>query len=251
MNDQLPGPGGKKPEDVWNKVLRAALAIPGSKVDREAFLRRALSKHVPDEVWQCAIEETPHAAGISQETIRKIAASAIKWHRAGVSSVSFAAGLPGGWWVAGTMPADLSQFFWHVIVVAQKLAYLYGWPELSSEDGELDDETLLLLTLLIGVMLGAESAGKAISKLAERLATQVAGRLPKKALTKWGIYRLAREVAKWLGIKLTKDSFSRALAKMVPVLGGIISGTVTWVAFTTMTNRLARHLESLPLAGGE
>jgi hypothetical protein len=165
-----------------------------------------------------------------------------------VSSVSFATGLPGGWWVAGTVPADLTQFFWHTLVILQKLAYLYGWPELLSEEGELDDETLLILTVFIGVMFGAESAGKILSDLAERVAAQVLKRLPRETLTKWGLYRLAREVAKWIGIKLTKESFARVLSKLVPILGGLISGTITWIAFTLMTNRLAIHLESLPLA---
>ena len=32
------------------------------------------------------------------------------------------------------------------------------------------------------------------------------------------------------------------------MLGGIISGTVTWISFSLMTSRLAAHLESLPLA---
>ena len=39
--------------------------------------------------------------------------------------------------MAATIPADLAQDFWHAIVLSQKLAYLYGWPDLL-EDGELD-----------------------------------------------------------------------------------------------------------------
>lgn len=149
------------------------------------------------------------------------------------------------------MPADLTQFFWHVLVVAQKLAYLYGWPDLSGDDGELDDETLLILTLFIGVMFGAEAANKVLGELAKQLAGQVLKRLPRQALTKWGLYLLAKDVAKWIGIKLTKQSFARYVSKMVPILGGIISGTVTWVAFSAMTNRFAAHLEFLPLAGDD
>jgi hypothetical protein len=132
----------------------------------------------------------------------------------------------------------------------QKLAYLYGWPELFSEDSELelDDETLLILTVFVGAMLGAESAAKVLGDIAERSATQVLKRLPRETLTKLGLNRLAREVAKSIGIKLTEDSFARYLSRIVPILGGIISGTVTWISFSLMTSRLAAHLESLPLA---
>ena len=247
-NDKLPPGRGR--EDVWNSVLRTALALPGVKVDRKAFLRRALSKHVTEKVLQSAIDTSPAKAGVSKNTLRRIATASIKWHRAGVSSVSFASGLPGGWWIAGTVPVDLTQFFWHVLVILQKLAYLYGWPELFSEDSELelDDETLLILTVFIGIMLGAESAAKVLGDIAERAAAQVLKRIPSETLTKWGLYRLAREVAKRIEIKLTEDSFARYLSKIVPILGGIISGTVTWISFSLMTSRLAAHLESLPLA---
>jgi hypothetical protein len=241
---------GRGPEDVWNSVLRTALLLPGAKVDRKAFLRRALSKHVTEEVLQSAIDTSPAEAGVSENTIRRIATASIKWHRAGVSALSFASGLPGGWWIVGTVPADLTQFFWHVLVTLQKLAYLYGWPELFSEDSELelDDETLLILTVFVGAMLGAESAAKVLGDIAERAAPQVLKRLPRETITKWGLYRLAREVAKRTGIKLTEDSFARYLSRIVPILGGIISGTVTWISFSMMTSRLAAHLESLPLA---
>jgi len=245
-NEELPP--GRGPEDVWNSVLRTALALPGVKVDRKAFLRRALSKHVTEKVLQSAIDTSPAKAGVSKNTIGRIAAANIKWHRAGVSALSFASGLPGSWWIAGTVPADLTQFFWHVLVILQKLAYLYGWPELFSEDSELDDETLLILTVFVGAMLGAESAAKVLGDIAERATAQVLKRLPRETLTKWGLYRLAREVAKRIGIKLTEDSFARYLSRVVPILGGIISGTVAWISFSMMTSRLAAHLESLPLA---
>jgi hypothetical protein len=242
-------PPGRGPEDVWKSVLRTALALPGVKVDRKAFLRRALSKHITEKVLQSAIDTSPAKAGVSKNTIRRIATANIKWHRAGVSSVSFASGLPGGWWIAGTVPADLTQFFWHVLVILQKLAYLYGWRELFSEDSELDDETLLIVTVFVGVMLGAESAAKVLGDIAEHAAAQVfLKRLPRETLTKWGLYRLAREVAKWIGIKLSEDSFARHLSRIIPILGGIISGTVTWISFSLMTSRLAAHLESLPTA---
>src|SRR6266702_4117408 len=48
-------PPGRGPEDVWNSLLRTALALPGVKVDRKAFLRRVLSKHVTEKVLQCVI----------------------------------------------------------------------------------------------------------------------------------------------------------------------------------------------------
>src|SRR5205814_10015007 len=76
---------GRGTEDVWNSVLRTALALPGGKVDRQAFLRRALSKHVTEKVLQSAIDTSPAKAGVSKNTIRRIATATLQWHRAGDS----------------------------------------------------------------------------------------------------------------------------------------------------------------------
>jgi len=231
--------------EVWNRVLRTALALPGARVNRAAYLKKELSKHFPEEVVQKAIETTPAKAGIPSSTIRSIAQSSIAWHRAGVSSTSFVVGLPGGWWMTGTIPADLTQFFWHVTVILQKLAYLHGWPELFEESTEPDDETLLVFTIFVGVMFGAATAAKLLGDLGERVGAQVLKRLPQQALTKWGVYNLAKQVAKWIGIRLTKQSFARVLAKVVPFVSGVISGIITWVLFSSMSRRLREHLETL------
>src|SRR5437667_12807466 len=69
-SDQLPP--GRVPEDVWNSDLRTALALPGVKVDRKAFLRRALSKPVTEKVLQSAIDPAPAKARVSTTPIRHL-----------------------------------------------------------------------------------------------------------------------------------------------------------------------------------
>lgn len=234
--------------ELWNKVLKASLSIPGAKIDRTGFLTKELSKRVTEAQMLSAIESNPAKAGIPRATMDEVAKGSVKWHLTQVTSISFLAGLPGGWWMAGTIPADLAQFYWHAIQVVQKLAYIYGWPELYSED-EIDDETLLQITLFIGVMMGAQGAAKLVSDLAERVSAQVVKRLPRAALTKYGIYNLAKQVANWIGVKLTKDSFSRIASKLVPILGGAVSGAISFITMRTMARRLSSHLRSLPIAG--
>ena len=234
--------------EVWRRVLRSALSMPGARINRAAFLRRELLKHFSEDTVRKAIETRPANAGIPPSVVRSLAESSIAWHRAGVSALSFIIGLPGGWWMAGTVPTDLAQFFWHVTVILQKLAYLYGWPELFEEDGEPDDETLMVFTVFVGVMFGAGTASKLLGDLAERVGQEVVKRLPQKALTRWGLYRLAKQVAKWIGVKLTKQTFARYLAKAIPYISGFISGSISWVSFSLMSKRLKKHLENLRLA---
>ena len=236
---------------VWTKVLKTALELPGARVDRSKYLEKELSKYYSEEVVEKAIEERPILAGIPVHAVNSMAKSAIKSHRAKVTALSFVAGLPGGLWIAGTIPADLAQFFWHVIVVTQKLAYLYGWPMLQDPVEEMDEETLHVFTLFVGVMLGASSAAKGISKIAEKLSKEVVKRLPRMALTKYGVYNLSKQVAKWIGIRLTKQSFAKGVGKFVPILGGFISGIVTWITYSRMSKRLRKHLSKLYLATGK
>jgi hypothetical protein len=150
--------------------------------------------------------------------------------------------------MVGTVPADTAQYFGHMIRIAQKLAYLYSWPDLfSDEDGEMDDATMNVLILFLGVMVGANAASSAVSKLAEMVARQVARKLPQQALTKGVIYPLAKKVATQLGVQMTKQVFAKGVSKMVPVIGAVISGGLTLGTFAPMCNKLKKHLADTDL----
>lgn len=228
--------------DLWNKALKGAMAIPFVKVDREAFLRKELRIYCDYEQLNIAISESPTKV-LSKSQISKIANGCIKYHLTLVCSTSALAGLPGGWALAGTIPADIAQFYAHVFALTQKLLYLYGWPDLQNEKGEIDDETAQILTLFTGVMMGSQAAVEAVLNLTKELAKQVVIRLPKQALTKYAIYNVAKQVSKWIGIKLTKDSFARGLSKVIPLIGAPISAGVTYCTFKPMANRLKKHLD--------
>ena len=110
-----------------------------------------------------------------------------------VSSVSFAAGLPGGFALAGTIPADVTQYFGHVLRILQKIIYLYGWEELIGDDGSFDDETTNMLTLFVGVMSGLNGAAATITKLSLSAAQRASKSIASKALTKGTIYPIDRK----------------------------------------------------------
>ena len=86
------------------------------------------------------------------------------------------------WWLGygASIPADIVQFYGHVFALTQKLLYLYGWPELSDENGKLNDDTAQILTLFVGIMMGSYAATEAIKNLTKAFVQQVAVRLPKR-----------------------------------------------------------------------
>ncbi|MGM0597031.1 MAG: hypothetical protein ACQES9_08345 [Myxococcota bacterium] len=241
-------PTKENSREKWYVMLEKALRMPGVRVNRENYLRKNLSKCVSDEQVEVAIKTTPAEAEIDKDVLKTLANAAVLFHKRTVSGLSFLSGLPGGPIQFGAIPADLIQFIWHTLVISQKLAYLYGWPQIISMEQSIDDNTLNIMTLFLGVMFGQSLAVEGIRKLSIHMSRQAAVKLPRKALTKYGVYNLAKKVAKYLGIRLTKKSFARAASRFIPIIGGFASGGITWFMFSKMARRLDSHLEALPLA---
>lgn len=225
---------------VWNKVMSTAINIPGVKVDHDAFLKKELKPYCTEDELEKAIKDP--VSVVPQKRIDALANACIRNQTIKVTAISTAAGIPGGLAMAATIPADLAQYYWHTFVLAQKLAYLYGIPDLCDEEGHLTEVSQDMLTLFVGVMMGAGAANKAITNVSKAFAAQVAKRLPQKALTKTVYYPIIKNIAKWIGIRLTKDSFGKAVGKTIPVLGGAISGGLTLAAFAPSAKRLQKKL---------
>jgi hypothetical protein len=238
----------ENPESRFSAVLVAAAKLPGVRIDREAYLRKALARHSSEEQIRRAVEETPAAAGIPLDVLDKAANDSIKYEAAKVSTLSAAAGIPGLLFLPATVPADAAQHFGHLLRIAQKLAYLYSWPDLFSHDSDgLDDATEGILTLFFGVMFGTQQANAAVGKVAGMISEQVAKKLPQRALTKGVIYPMVKKVAGYLGVEMTKQSFAKSVSKAIPVVGAVVSGGLTLATFLPMAKRLKKHLSSLEL----
>ena len=78
--------------------------------------------------------------------------------------------MPGKLAMLATVPTDLTQIYCHFFRIAQKLAYLYGWDDLSDSD----DETYHQLMLLLGAMFGLEIAITLVQTLTNGIARQLA-----------------------------------------------------------------------------
>ncbi len=234
-------------------IILSALKVPGIKVKRDTVLRKELFKHCPKDVIEKAIETNPASAGIDPDLINKIADDVIDYERNAVSGISMALGIPGGVAMVATIPADIAQYYGYMIRAAQKLLYLYGFPELDTGDDEvmLDSETLNSLTICLGIMYGVASANNAIKAMAKALAKGVEKQLIKKALTKGTIYPIVKEVAKWFSVKMTKEVFAGFLKKTIPIIGGIVGGSITYVTFKPCCIRLKTALQDTILSNLE
>lgn len=231
-------------------IITLAFKTPGVHVTRANFLQKELYKNHPQAVIDKAIATTPAQAGISSDEIDNIADEVINYERNCVSGISAALGAPGGWAMAATIPADIVQYYGYTLCATQKLLYLYGFPEVDSdEEGiRLDSQTINQLILCLGVMNGVAGANNAIKGMAKALAVGVEKKLLNAALTKGTFYPLVKEIAKWFDIKMTKSIFAGFFKKAIPVVGGIVGGGITFFSFKPCCYRLKAALQDTMLS---
>ena len=159
------------------------------------------------------------------------------------SIASFAAGIPGGLAMAATIPADLLQFFGMSIRLAQELSYLYGADDLW-KNGQVDDEKVKnQLILYCGVMFGVSGAVSGVRVLSTQVAKTALKKIPQKALTKTFWYPMIKKICSFVGYTLTKKTLASGVSKAIPVIGGIISGTINFASMMPMARRLNDTLD--------
>lgn len=224
---------------LWNKVLEASLRLPFVKVDREEFLTKELSKFCTPMEMIVAVQETPVKV-LSKKEIDKLANQCISYHLTMVCGTSALMGLPGGWWMAGTIPSDITQFYGHILSLMQKLIYLYGWPSLTDVNNQLDDESLKIMTLFVGAMMGNKLAIEALTKVVGQVSKNAGIKISEGIMAQYVI-----KIAQWIGINMTKESFAKGVGKIIPLVGAPISATITYYTFRPMARRLKSHLDDL------
>lgn len=231
-------------------VIVLGLKTPGVGINREAFLRKELIKNYPPEVIDCAIAETPAKAGIDKKEIDQLAKNVIQFERNCVTGISATLGAPGGAAMAATIPADIVQYYGYMLRAAQKLLYLYGFPEINLEEKgqKFDSETMNILILCIGVMYGVAGANKAIKVIAQALANGVEKKLLRAALTKGTVYPVVKRIAQFFTVRMTKEVFAGFFKKAIPVFGGIVGGGITYLSFKPCCEKLKSSLEDTLLS---
>lgn len=218
-------------------TIAQAIKIPGIKVNRNEFLV-GIFENVDDEKRGIMLKEGPIKAGFTRDELRRIAKRLVNERTLTSSGISFAAGLPGGIAMAGTIPADTAQFYGIALRLAQEISYLYGAKDLWS-NGDVDMEKVTnQLVLYCGVMFGVSGASATLKIMSSALSKQALKKLPTMALTKTIYYPIIKKIAVTFGVKMTKDVFAKGISKVIPVVGGFVSGGLTLASMRPMGNRL-------------
>ena len=241
MSEEKKEPKKEKSVDLTS-IISTAIQVPGVKVTRETFLREQF-RDLPKDKIDLIIEMGPVEAGCTREELKKKASRIIKERTAISTGASFVAGIPGGWAMAATIPADIIQFYGVALRMAQELVYLYGEADIWCEGTPNADKVTNQLILYCGVMLGATGAAQTVRVMSSALAKQALKKLPQKALTKTFYYPVIKAILKFFGVSVTKSTFAKGVSKVIPVVGGVVSGGITLASMLPMGNRLAKTLD--------
>lgn len=223
-------------------ILLPLLSMPMVKVNREEFLVKTFKK-CPQNKLNLLISEGPVKSGIySQKELKKIAESLSSKRKLQTTTASFVAGLPGGVAAAATIPADTLQFFAVSLRLAQELSYLYGRDDFW-KDSQITDKAKTELLLYLGTMFGVGGAASTMRYIAKPMGEKIAKNIMQKSLNKTVWYPILKKLGSYIGVKVTKDSVSKSVAKVVPIVGGVIAGSMSYFTMGAMIDRLIVELD--------
>lgn len=234
---------GMKNVNIEN-ALKLALKAPGAKIDRAEFLKFVLEEEYNEEMIEMAIENNPAYVGIDKEKIDRIAKEIIDTETKSVSMISASTSVIGGSVLAATV--DLSQYLVFVLRVMQKLAYIYGFKEFDLN--EENEDTMNLIMVFLGVMFNVEGADKGLNLIAQYEAKNVAKDVAEKSMAKGAIYPIVKEVIQIVSVKFTKQVFADSIVSLVPLMGALASGTITYATFKPCAIRLQSVLKDCALS---
>jgi len=224
---------------VWLDILGNVAKIPGVKVDRRAFLSEDFKMVCSDDELRNILENGVKSAEVSLLTLDTVSGRVIKKHASLAIGASFLAGLPGGFALLGTIPADVLQYYCNTLITAQKLAYVYGYPDL--DDGT-ENHFNVMITILVGVMMGCETANEFLRQLSKNIGQIAAKEVLRSALMKPVAIPIFRQVAGFLGKMIPTKMVAGGTAKLIPLVGGVVSGGLTAAMFIPSANKLKSKL---------
>ena len=220
------------------QTIHAITQLPGVRVDRHAFLRQQFKDSPYLDV---ILAEGPQVV-YSVESLRKKCNTLIKNSAAKTSMMSFASGLPGNPAIMiAAGGADVAQYFGFALNLAQQIAYVFGENDLFDES-ELSETAQIRVIGYLGAMFGAAGASALIANTSKVASANLGKKFAAQGLMKTGWYPLVKKVGAAIGQKVTRATVEKTVTKAVPLVGGVVSGGLTYVTFRPMGHRLADTL---------
>lgn len=222
-----------KYDEVASTVIKKASQLPLVKVNREEFLR---NEFADSPYIEKILSDGPQTV-FSIDSLEQKANQIIKGSTKRTTVNSFIAGLPSNAAVAiASAGIDITQYYGFAINLAQKISYIYGakdFGNITSDEAEAD------ITIILGVMLGVDSARIALGNRATVAGVKIGKRVAALPLTKTVWYPVIKKILHKIGIDITKKTVEKTIANSFSVAGAAISGGITWASFRPLGKRLS------------
>lgn len=216
---------------TFETLVENAVKIPGVKVNRNEFLIKAFEGENVD--IHKLIDDGPVASGVAKSKLDEIATKIVKIRTSESSIASFIAGVPGGLAYAVTIPADTIQFFGMCLRMTQEIAYIYGADNFWGNE-QADSFVREQLIMYMGTLFDVNGAASGVRAVIANNDYQLEDGTWAKAV---------EVVSKELVKKLTTDTAAKGISKIIPVIGGLVSGSYTMITMQPMGNRLCDVME--------
>lgn len=150
-----------------------------------------------------------------------------------LTSTGVILGVPGGLISVGSSAVDIEEYVRTLFRISQALGYIYGiLPNPLIDDFNFKHGNFIVAEILKIMALGIGMGGVSVAFVegAKKLAEKEAKDIMRKRISDKLITKLAKEIAKHLGMKLTKSTISKSVLKFIPILGGLASGFMTYLS---------------------
>lgn len=228
---------------AWDRILNILLRSDMTRVNRVEWLTDVLYPFLSITELEQLATEPPHRF-LSVKVLNHIANQEIRRHTELLAIGSAGSSLTGcvGTWVG--IPTELAQYSVNILLLIQKLAYLYGWDDFFTY-GSVTTETRARFTFLMGSMLGIREADELLRSACTLYQGQVSI-TPMRYLGKESpIDKVIAEISKRLLILSAKGGITAWIGRKAPLIGVTLGATSSYLLVKPSLVRLKVLLRDL------
>lgn len=222
-------------------IARIILTNGLCRVDRTEWLSEVLSPFMHEENLEELATMRPEDF-LTPSQIDRIACEEFEDHIKHSSILSSGFSLLGRSSIALSTLGDTIAFWTDLIVLTQKLAYLYGWDDFY-EDGRATRETLSRLMIMLGYGLKVEDCKTVLIGTSTDCSPNLTDELKHIGLSVSKADRIA--VASQELACLVKSLLSGTVAKRAPLWGVLIGGAINYFSYKRIALRTKQILREV------
>lgn len=228
---------------AWDRFLDLALGANMAQINRVEWLTDALYPFLSITELEQLATEPPHSF-LSVKELNHIANQEIRRHTELLAMGSAGSSLTGciATWVG--IPTELAQYSVNLVLLIQKLAYLYGWDDFYSY-GAVTAETKARITFMMGSMLGIREADALLRNACRSYQGQVSITPMPYAGDRSPIDKVIAEISKRLLVLSAKGGVTAWIGRKAPLIGVTLGASTSYLLVKPSLVRLKVLLRDL------